>query len=372
MAEVFQRVWFGGPRKVKRTAWAYTYERADGRQIRKSCETWSKDDAQAALVAALALTPTAPIVDAGTFGEAVARYLATKARKKSLASDARYLATLLRSFGAETRLTDITASRISAWKAERLAATCPRTQAPYSAATINRPLQALRHLLKLAHDEWEIVPTVPKIRLEKEPEGRVRWLEPDEEARLLDACRASRSPYLADLVAMALETGMRKTELVELTWPQIDLSRGVIRLEGRGTKSAKRRDVHMRQIVYRILARRAERHVGRVWPVRKIRTAFENAVALAGLEDFVFHDCRHHFASWFMMRGGSLQALKEILGHKDIKTTLIYAHLAPEHLRQEMAKTERPTSEETSEKITWRSHGAVRDEAPWDASPVTP
>ena len=51
---------------------------------------------------------------------------------------------------------------------------------------------------------------------------------------------------------------------------------------------------------------------------------------------------RHHFASWFAMRGGSLQALKEILGHQDIKMTLRYAHLAPDHLRQEVAKTERP------------------------------
>ena len=61
----------------------------------------------------------------------------------------------------------------------------------------------------------------------------------------------------------------------------------------------------------------------------------------AGIEDFTFHDCRHHFASWFAMRG-SLQALKETFGHRDIKTTLIYAHLSRAHLRQEVAKTERP------------------------------
>ncbi len=51
---------------------------------------------------------------------------------------------------------------------------------------------------------------------------------------------------------------------------------------------------------------------------------------------------RHHFASWFAMRGGRLQALKEILGHQDIKMTLRSAHLAPDHLREEVAKTERP------------------------------
>ena len=63
-----------------------------------------------------------------------------------------------------------------------------------SAAAINRPLALLRHMLRLAHDEWEAVAEVPKIRLEKEPEGRIRWLEPDEEARLLAACAKSKDP----------------------------------------------------------------------------------------------------------------------------------------------------------------------------------
>jgi site-specific recombinase XerD len=65
----------------------------------------------------------------------------------------------------------------------------------------------------------------------------------------------------------------------------------------------------------------------------------------AKLDDFTFHDCRHHFASWFMMRGGSLQALREILGHRDIKMTLRYAHLAPGHLRDEMERTAAPSAQ---------------------------
>src|SRR5262249_19033857 len=57
---------------------------------------------------------------------------------------------------------------------------------------------------------------------------------------------------------------------------------------------------------------------------------------------FRFNDSRHHFASWFVIRGGSLQALKEILGHADLKMALRYAHLAPDHLRREIARTDRP------------------------------
>ena len=345
MAKVIRRIWKArGPtgHLVKRVSYGYSLM-VNGRQERRTDARWSKDDAQNALDARrLAVSrgteePAAPSI---TFGQAVERYLQAKSRKKSIKDDMRHLAVLKALFGAETPLAEITAAKISAWKAERLAAKRPGSEQPYAAATINRPLQALRHLLRLAHEEWEVLPTVPRIRIEKEPQGRVRWLEPEEQARLLAACRASRNVDLGAIVIMALETGLRKAELLGLTWERLDLSRGVIRLEL--TKSGKRREVPMRQVVYDLLSERPAPRQGRVWRQRKVRTAFERAVAVARLEDFVFHDCRHHFASWFVMRGGSLRALQEILGHADLKMTMRYAHLSPEHLRQEMAKTEGP------------------------------
>ncbi len=75
----------------------------------------------------------------------------------------------------------------------------------------------------------------------------IHWLEPGEEARLLAACRASRNQQLADIVTVALETGLRRGELLGLTWDRVNLSRGVIRLEV--TKSGRRREIPMRQAV---------------------------------------------------------------------------------------------------------------------------
>src|SRR5262249_3253147 len=151
------------------------------------------------------------------------------------------------------------ASRISVYKTERLQARSVRRKdangngTPLSAASINRPLALLRHLLRLAHEEWEALPAVPKVKLEKEPEGRLRWLEPDEEARLLTACAESKNPELVKKATIALESGLRAEELASLDWQQnIDMSRGVIRLEL--TKSGRRREVPMRQAVYDILA----------------------------------------------------------------------------------------------------------------------
>ena len=175
---------------------------------------------------------------------------------------------------------------------------------------------------------------------EREPEGRIKWLEPVEEERLLGACAESDNSQLLSIVTIALETGMRYGEIMGMTWERVDLSRGVIRLDL--TKSGRRREVPMRQAVYDALAKRPGERKGRVWSEQSIRTAWETAVEQAKLDDRHFHDCRHHFASWFVMRGGSLQALKEILGHATLAMTMRYAHLAPEHLRSEVAKTERP------------------------------
>ena len=358
MAKIRQRTWRVRGQRTKRKAWGFvTVE--NGNQVRCFKAEWTKEDAENALAARLLKIDQEPKVKAAglTLAQAAERYLATKARKRSLAKDRRTLEHFKSMFGADAALADITASKISEYKAQRLAATSVRRKDAQgngtllSAAAVNRPLALLRHLLRLAHEEWEVLPAVPRIKLEKEPEGRIRWLgeqAPDEEARLLAACAKSKNPELVKKVTIALESGLRKGELHGLDWQQnIDMSRGVIRLEGRarpdarGTKSGKRREVPMRQAVYNVLASLPEPHQGPVWKRGDVRTSFENAVVEANLDDFHFHDCRHHFASWFVMRGGSLQALQKLLGHATLAMTMRYAHLAPDYLRSEVAKTER-------------------------------
>ena len=207
------------------------------------------------------------------------------------------------------------------------------------AASVNRPLSILRHMLQLAHEEWEVLPVVPRIRPEKESQGRLRWLESDEEMRLLDACATSVNKHLLPIVTVALETGLRKGELLGLTWDRVDLSRGVLRLEV--TKSGKRREVPIRQAGYAVLSALPGLHEGRVWPLGNFRTSFESAVKAAKLNGpFRFHDCRHHFASWYVMDGGNLQVLEKLLGHASLTMTMKYAHLSPDYLRADVAKVE--------------------------------
>jgi integrase len=332
-------------------AYGYTVQ-INGRQERKFDATWSPEQARDALAARILerdAPPPPPSPVTLTFDAAAKRYLLLKVRKKSLLYDRLYLDRFTQDFGADTPLTAITAGRISEWKEQAMARTVRYrgTEHRVSAATVNRPLAVLRHLLKIAEEEWEVLEKAPRLRQEREPEGRIRWLEPDEEARLLAACRESRNPYLAGIVELALESGMRRGEIKGLTWEQsVDLTRGVFKLEQ--TKGRRRREVPMRQAVYNLLVAMPAR-TGRVWPDSKFSKAFDNALKVAGITNFTFHDCRHHFASWFVMRGGSLQALKEILGHRDIKMTLRYAHLSSGHLRTEIERTSRQVSTKSAQ-----------------------
>src|SRR5437867_9836846 len=212
MAKVRQRTWRVPGQRTKRKAWGFvTVE--NGKQVRRFKAEWTKEDAENALAARLLNVEQEPKAKAAglTFGEAVERYIKTKARKRSLGFDRAHLNQFKGTFGEHTPLIETTSSRIAAWKADKLAAICPSTGRPYSAAAVNRPLATLRHLLQLAH-EWGDLPAVPRIRLEQEPEGRIRWLgqyAPDEEARLLAACEKSRNRELRPTRGSSSPTGER-------------------------------------------------------------------------------------------------------------------------------------------------------------------
>src|SRR5512132_1411583 len=170
----------------------------------------------------------------------------------------------------------------------------------------------------------------------REPEGRLRFLSEEEIARLLAACGASAHPELHAAVQLALNTGMRKGEVLGLSWDRVDFARGVILLEK--TKSGRRREVPMNDAVYAVLSARTGERDGRVFSTRSVRRAFQKAVSEARLEDFRFHDLRHTAASHLVMRGASRPDARAVLGHADVKMTMRYAHLSPEHLRSAVAR----------------------------------
>ncbi len=274
----------------------------NGKQVRRYKAEWTQDDAEAELAKALLqIEPPKSKGTGFTLNQAVERYLAAKSRKRSVSEDRRILGHLKDYFGNETPLAEITASRISEYEGHRLSTVRKIGEGetaiarPLSGATVNRTLALLRHLLRLAHEEWELLDAVPRIRMEREAEGRLRWLAPEDAARLLDACRKSRNEHLADLVEFSLFTGMRRGEVLGLTWERVDRARGVVLLDA--TKSGKRREVPLNSHADAVLARRGSKSPGLVFGTRRwdhFRTAWENAVERAKLADFHCHDLATH------------------------------------------------------------------------------
>ena len=204
-------------------------------------------------------------------------------------------------------------------------------------ATINRELATIKHALTKAAS-WKLIKKEQReelkgVQKDKEPPGRLRYLtNQEEEDRLLEGCRGR----FKALVIIALHTGMRRGELLRLTWEDVDLEQGFIHIPQ--TKSGERRTLPMNETVWRVLTTLRVRHdipwvfhddEGRQYGY--IRNIFLWACKRAKIRDFRFHDLRHTFASRLVMNGSPLATVSQLLGHKSILMTMRYAHLSPQH-----------------------------------------
>ncbi|HUU03938.1 MAG TPA: site-specific integrase [Myxococcota bacterium] len=208
-----------------------------------------------------------------------------------------------------------------------------------SPPTINRELRCLSKALNLAVDLGVLAenPLKGKLKMLAEPEGRVRYLEPVEIKRLLDAC----ADHVRPVVYLGVLTGMRRSEITGLQWAEVNLPCGVICLPGKRTKNRRSRNVPLSAEARAVLREQQRGNVNaspHVFhkpdgsPLGDIKTAFNAACRRAGIEDFHFHDLRHCFGSALAMRGVPLQAIGELLGHRTLAMTQRYSHLSPQML----------------------------------------
>lgn len=169
----------------------------------------------------------------------------------------------------------------------------------------------------------------------KENNKRVRYLEKEEISRLLANC----SKHLKPIVVLALNTGMRKGEILNLKWQDIDYRRGIIHLLD--TKNREKREIPLNEMAKTALIR-TSKHPNSPYvfcnkngkPFGEIRKSFFTALKKSDIINFKFHDLRHTFASHLVMSGIDLNTVRELLGHKSLKMTLRYAHLSPHYKRQ--------------------------------------
>jgi integrase len=212
---------------------------------------------------------------------------------------------------------------------------------PVSRITVNREVEIIRAMLSKAV-RWGFIGRNPAGQVEDydEDTSRERFLSTDEIRRLMRTTKRSQSPFLRPVTYLALQTGMRKSELLGLRWGDVNFEAEKILV--RETKNGEPRHVPMsrrcRWLLEKIAAKNplaawvfeSEKRDGSTAAALDSKTAWRRALRLARIEDFRFHDLRHTFASHFAMGGGDIYALAKILGHKNPKVTIDrYAHLSP-------------------------------------------
>lgn len=216
-------------------------------------------------------------------------------------------------------------------------------------ATVNRDLEVLVHFYGLA-ESWgwcgdAVARAIRGVPHYTEPPGRVRYLKPDEEKRLL----AATPRHVRPLIIAAIHSGMRQSELVTLTTASVDLDARMITLTRTKANRVRRVEINdslaavLRQALaglereFVFVSRRGERYTA-----DGLRSIFRRAVDRAGIADFRFHDLCHTTATRLRRAGAGLDLVATVLGHATLAMAQRYSHLGAENVKAAMATLPAP------------------------------
>jgi len=277
------------------------------------------------------------------FSEDYLKYIRYIKRNRSWKDTIYHLRSLKSTLG-DKKLSEITSGNIDDYKLTRLLKVKP--------ASVNRELACLSHLFNYAKREKRFFAENPvsisKLLPENNQVERILTLE--EETKLLILC----NPYLKPIIVTALQTGLRKNEILTLKWSNVDLDNNVITLDHTNTKNKKTRRVPINSVLRKLLLEQKSKYRGydNITNIQKykkdkeekqnyvflsaaekpykrhdsIKGAFERSCKKAGINGLRFHDLRHTVATRMIEAGASIVAVSRILGHADLKTTMRYAH----------------------------------------------
>ena len=218
---------------------------------------------------------------------------------------------------------------VAKYRDERLKVVAPNT--------VRLELALLSAVFEQCRKEWgyPIANPVREVRTPKPGQPRKRRLEPGEEAALLAACEQSGSRYLVPLVTLAIETGMRLSELASMTWRNVDLQKRTVHLPD--TKNGSTRTVPLSTRALRVFQEMPVSITGQVFvaKVGSIKIAFRNALAKARSDSLCgvflvglrFHDLRHEAVSRLLELGLNPLEVGMVSGHKTLAMLQRYAHL---------------------------------------------
>lgn len=302
---------------------------ADGRRIRK--RVGSKRDAENALNAVKADILRGEYnfkkdrrVRFEDFAKEYLEY--SKINKRSWGRDESSLNRLL-PFFKDMLLSKITPLHIEDYKKLRIK--------KVKGSTVNRELICLQHMFTIAEKfrKFEGKNPVKEVKYFQESQYIMRVLDKEEIKQLIDAS----SGYLKSIIILALNTGMRKGEILNLRWNDIDFIEDYIYIKQ--SKSNVTRKIPMNSVVRNTL-KSIKRENDFIFHSSKTGTrftdffrSFKTACRKVGITDLRFHDLRHTAATLMVMGGIDLVTVSQILGHSTIQMTMKYAHPTPENKR---------------------------------------
>ena len=346
------------PIRKRGKTWSVDLYFPDGTRYRKTVGSKSEAIAEEKRLIAEIVTGTWTLRDMDiTFNKLLKEYFdytkASKAESTYVNDKYRIEAHLKKYFG-KYLLRDITPRMIDRYKAKRISDRTPDNKV--SNNTINHELICLSHIFKMAV-RWGYVKHNPVASVEKLKVARriPRYLSVEEIDKLLDACKGS---HIYPIVMTAIHTGMRKSELLNLRWSDVDFDNREISIQPNKdwhTKNYKPRKAYMTPALYETLKEHREFHVRNgirsdyVFTYRgkriknDIRTSLSHAVKKAGLREngepnVTLHTLRHTQASHLAIAGVPMRYIQELMGHQSFETTLQYTQLSEEQVRKQVLR----------------------------------
>ena len=225
---------------------------------------------------------------------------------------------------ARVALGDVTTGMVSAYCRERLQRIRP--------GTLNRELDILRHAFVTARRNWDVPLTQNVFANVVRPRAappRERRLHPGEQERLISSCLACRNRFVGPLVQFALETGMRRGEILRARWCDVSLQGRTLHIPV--SKNGYARTIPLSSAAIGILRSLSDSRTSgedRVLPISEdaARMAWKRLVKRGGLKDLRFHDLRHEAISRFFEKGLNVPEVALISGHRDPRMLFRYTH----------------------------------------------
>ncbi len=278
-------------------------------------------------------TPISENQQLGTVGDLIRKYEREVTPQKKGSDKEKYrIKVLERSSLSGLSLKDIKSHHITKFREDRLR--------KVSAGTVLKDLGLLSAVINRARTEWgldNVLRTNPVslISKPKTPRPRDRRLEAGELERLIGACP---NPWFRPVVLFAIETGMRRGEILSLSWKDVHLEKRYVHLPN--TKNGDSRDVPLSFVALELLRAlpREARDDQQVFPLHyeALKSAWRRVCQRAAISNLRFHDLRHEATTRFFEKGLTVMEVAAITGHKDLRMLQRYTHLRAEDLANKL------------------------------------